>query len=66
MEEARARMRGDDTLRANTISGRRNQMLAAYVTMLQHIHIQEQDLNLAPFKERVHLWTTIRVSHSIM
>ena len=62
MEEGKGvRMRVDDSLRPNTNSGRRNH-LAPHVTMVPYIHIQEQDLNLPPFKERVHLWTTIRVS----
>jgi Ubiquitin family len=30
--------------------------------LVQHINIQEQDLRLPTFKERVHLWTTIKVT----
>lgn len=67
MEEGKGvvKKRGEDkssySLQANTAPGRAvgNMATANYV---QHIHILEQDLNLPPFKERVHLWTTIRVS----
>ena len=33
------------------------------VDMVQFIHIEERDKNLDPFKEKVHLWNTVRVSN---
>lgn len=44
----------------NSVSGRPKSF--ANVEMVQSIHIHDQEKNIDPFRERVHLWTTVRVS----
>lgn len=46
----------------NSVSGRPNSF--ANVDMVQSILILDQEMNLQPFKEKVHLWNTIKVSTS--
>ncbi len=44
----------------NSLPGR-TKGLAQY-ERVQTIHIQDQERNLEPWRERVHPWTTVRVS----
>lgn len=44
----------------NSVSGRPNSF--ANVDMVQSITIVDQEMNMPAFKEKVHLWNTIKVS----
>jgi hypothetical protein len=45
----------------NTVSGR-GRKYDHNIDMVSSIQIIDQDKNIEPFKERVHLWNTIKVS----
>ena len=54
--------KGDETVQANTITGGRAKA-HSHFSLEQYISIHDQDGHFPHFKEKVHLWTTIRVIH---